>query len=104
MQLKAILFAALLPLLAAADEYSTTTLTSTYTATETITLKRVSTYSYYDHYNATATATYKPLGTDYSVKPTQTGKPVTVPTSGAHLVGVPAVWLGVAGAVAAALL
>jgi len=105
MQFKAVLVAALLPLLATADEYLTTTLTSTRTATETITLKRVSTYSYYDVSNATAT--YKPAGTDYSVKPTptSTGKPITVPTSGANLVaGAHAALLGVAGVAVAVLL
>jgi len=106
MHLKAIVIAAILPFLAAADDdvYSTTTMTSTYTATQTITLQRVSTYSYYDHANTTAT--YKPVGTDYTTKagPTPT-KAVTVPTSGANLVsGSGAALLGFAGVAMAALL
>ena len=101
MQLKSLVLAAL-PLLVAADDYLTTTMTSTYTATQTITLQRVSTYSYYDHSNATAT--YKP--TEYPTKPTPTStKPITVPTSGANLVnGAQAALLSIAGVAAAFLL
>ena len=105
MHLKSLALAALLPLLAAADDtYLTTTLTSTKTATQTITLARVSTYSYYEHSNGTAT--YKP--TDYPNKvppPTGTSKPVTVPTSGASLMGgAHAALLGVAGVAVAFVL
>ncbi|KAI1421767.1 hypothetical protein F5Y12DRAFT_667154 [Xylaria sp. FL1777] len=69
MQLKTIVAAALLPLLAVADD--TSTLTSTMTMTKYVTISRVATTSVYS--NAT-TSSFHPLGTGYSTVATTTAE------------------------------
>ncbi|GAP86716.1 hypothetical protein SAMD00023353_2000070 [Rosellinia necatrix] len=76
MQFKTIVAAALLPLLAVAED---TTLTSTMTMTKYVTISKVATSSVY----ANSTATFHPTGTGYStILPTTTdvdssGSPTT---------------------------
>ncbi len=72
MQLKTIVATALLPLLAVADE-SSSTLTSTMTMTKYITISRVATSSVYS--NATTSSFHQPIGTGYSTAvPTTTAE------------------------------
>ena len=103
MQIKSIAAAVLaLPLLAAADDYSTTTMTSTMTATVTYTVSHLHSTTAWN-----STASYYPTGT--GALPTTTGPATTAPI--AHSAGNAAfgsaaqvVVVGVAGIVVAALL